>query len=143
MKGLATLIRVRREALDGRRRRLAALESQRVRIDRSLDELAERERSERALAGGDPLLMSMFQGFLRYVAAERAGLLQRRETLLRDIDRATEEIAEAFRELKKFEIAKDRHDRRRAAEAARLERLELDEIGLNAFRRRRAESVEG
>lgn len=141
MRGLKTLIRIRREALDARRRRLVALETQRDQVDRQLVALADQLVAEQTTAAKDPVYLMTYEGFLRQVDQERERLTQRRETLVRDIARASDEIALAFSEVKKFEIALERRVRREAAEAARREDLELEEIGLTGFRQRQNRAV--
>ena len=47
---------------------------------------------------------------------------------------AREKLDEAYRELKKYEVAQETRDLRQAREEARQEQIELDEIGLQAHR---------
>ena len=137
-KALETLIRLRRQALDQRRKRLAALEQGRRALD---DERAELERSvlvEQHVAAGDPGLISAYAGFARRVMAARAALDVKSAALDQEIAAAQDEISIAFSELKKFEIARNERRRREATEAARQETRAIDEVGLAGFRRRPA-----
>ena len=56
---------------------------------------------------------------------------------------AADEVAAAFREMKRFELAQTFADRRAAAEAARHEQTRLDEIGLTGYRRAKADGLAG
>ena len=49
---------------------------------------------------------------------------------------AKEEVAEAYRELKKFELVKARNQSLANKRRRRQEQQVLDEVGLNQFRRR-------
>jgi len=68
-------------------------------------------------------------------------VIGRRQTLNDGIQRmeaqvaaARERLNEAYRELKKFEVAQKTRDERQARELARREQGILDEIGLTLFR---------
>jgi flagellar export protein FliJ len=70
-------------------------------------------------------------------------LIERRETIeqsIRECDQqiaaATEEVREAFGELKKFEIARANRERRAQEAAGRVEQAGFDEMGLSIHRRR-------
>lgn len=135
MRGLETLIRLSQRDLDEKRRVLGELEQLRSEFERQaqrLDDELGRERA--AVAVGDG------QGSAPYFAAARL----RQETIARSADElaakieaAAEAVAEAFQDVKRFEIARDLKTRRRRAEAARVEQAELDEIALGRHRRRK------
>jgi flagellar export protein FliJ len=52
------------------------------------------------------------------------------------IDEAREELAEAYRRLKTFEVTQEARALAEEQEANRLEQMDLDEIGLTLHRRR-------
>jgi flagellar biosynthesis chaperone FliJ len=54
---------------------------------------------------------------------------------------ASDEVAEAFRELKKFDVVKSRELRLAEERTRRREQATLDEIGLTLYRRNKKESV--
>jgi len=137
-KALETLIRLRRQALDQRRKRLAGLEQSRQMLD---DERAALERSmiaEQQLAAGRADLVGAYGGYARRVIAARAEFDSKRALLDREIAAVHEEISIAFSELKKFEIAQTARQRREQAEAARQETQAIDEVGVDGFRRKKA-----
>lgn len=135
-RGLNTLIQLNQHRLDEKRRVLAELEQLRADLDHKvalLDAEVSRERemvAEMAEARGQ-------------LAAYLEGARQRRETLMRSIDElaqqieiAANEVAIAFQEVKRYEIAVGLMERRRAAKVAHEEQSELDEIALVQHRRR-------
>jgi len=134
---LQTLIRIHRWRLDERRKKVAELEGLRGEFEsrsRALEDEVRREQSHAAKDAGAAVTYGAYV----------AGVIRRRETIRYSIDEidakldaAKREVAEAFRELKKFEIAEDRERRRQARRQARRERAVLDEVGLNLYRRRR------
>ena len=81
-------------------------------------------------------------GFLYGAYANQ--VIGRREQLAAAIAKAEdeaadvqEEVRDAYRELKKYEITRDNHQRREAEERARLEQTELEEVALQSHRQRR------
>ncbi len=59
------------------------------------------------------------------------------------IDAARAEVREAFQEVKKYELARDNYERREREKVARREQRELDELGANMHRRKKASGGEG
>ena len=138
MKGLRTLIRLHKQDLDELRREMAALEGRRAAlIDRRkmLDrELAEEQR----FVAETPNMAFAYGAYAQRVIAERADIAERKQALEDDIAALGERVAEAYAELKKYEIAMSQRLRRQRAEAARREQRDLDELGLDMQRRRNA-----
>ena len=54
------------------------------------------------------------------------------------MEAAREELNEAHRELKKFEIMQSERDRHETEEEGRREQIHLDEVGLQSYRQRQA-----
>lgn len=138
MKGIEGLIRLQRWRLDEARRRLAELERLREEFhakQRNLEAEIEAEQGA-AAAGSD--VQRAWSAF-----AERA--LERRATLARSAAEteaaaaaAHEEVNEAFREVKKLELAAERAERRQIEAAQRREQARLDGVALDMHRRRGA-----
>ncbi len=142
-KDLETLIRVHRWRLDERRKKVMELEGLRAEFESRAQALEEEVRREQREAAQDTVVAMTY-------GAYAAGVIQRRETIQRSIaeidselDAAKRDVAEAFRELKKYEIAEDRERQRRARAEARQERAVLDEMGLDLYRRRRSGALDG
>ena len=112
-------------------RRIAVLEAR----ARGLEQEVAREQR---IAGRAPAEAGLFFG--AYAQAAR----KRRETIAtaraqteQALSQAQEELREAYRDLKKYEVAQASRDAAQAREAARRAQNDLDEIGLRGHRRRR------
>ncbi|MFN4087633.1 MAG: flagellar FliJ family protein [Alphaproteobacteria bacterium] len=127
MKRLDMLIRARQWQLDERRRQVADLE---VSVDltlariRSLDSSID---SEARLADQ----VGPGAGFAAYAAGvreRRSKLVATLETLEAELAQARDLVAEAFQDLKKFELVQESRRSRERAVAAHREQFALDEI---------------
>ncbi len=134
---LAGLIRLQRWKVDEKRRALADLQALHAELSAKAEALEAEVAAEQGSAAANGT------GFAYRAYAER--VIQRRETLAESIAevaqallRAQGELSEAYQEAKRYEMARDRAQRRQAAEAARRAQLDLDEIGLNIYRRGKA-----
>ncbi len=135
MSTLDSLIRLHRWQVDERRRQVAELEALSARLRGELVRLADERAREQSAAGASFLAQHVYPGYIR-----RA--LERQKTLERSLAEAEAQIlqardalAEAFQELKRYEIAAANRERLRMNAAARRERLETDAIAIENFRR--------
>lgn len=141
MTDLQPLIRLHRWQLDEKRRALAELEALRERLHEQivqLDEELAREQAFAAEAAEPP------QGFGAYTQAmldRKARLNESIEEVQAQIAASREQIAEAFQELKRFELVQEDRDRRDADRRKRRETQTYDEIGTSRFHRRREAGV--
>ena len=135
---LRSLIRLYEWGVDEKRRKLGALlrlladlEDQAVRLEEELKEEQNSAASSPEEAG--------------YLYGNYAGVvIQRRERIAQSTAKAEEEIAvardelnEAYRELKKYEVAQETRDKKEALEEAIKDQAELDEIGIKGFVRQK------
>jgi flagellar export protein FliJ len=134
--GLDSLIRLHKWQLDEKRRALADLESLAGRLGGEIAKLDGELARESAVAAEqeEPMI-----GFAAYLEATR----NRRERLTASLDQvrtqiaaATEDIRSAFQELKKYELAAAGRVGRAMAREKRRETAYLDEVGVDAHRRR-------
>lgn len=128
MNGLDSLIRLHKWRLDEKRREAADLERLIAQRDGELDALAEEVVHEGEVAGTSDMAAFDMGTYVK-------GLVDRKGRLIASIAQARhrltavgDEIAEAFAELKRFELIAQ--ERRRQADMARKRRetAELDEI---------------
>ncbi|WP_029013739.1 flagellar FliJ family protein [Niveispirillum irakense] len=135
MKDLKPIIRLNQRSVDERRRHLGELQrvEQKLLEDRAAFE--DRVVQERTLAGTDLLLARALPSFLRH-AKDRLEQFDRSHALLRvEIAKAEEMVAEAFRELKKFEQVQEQRDLA-AKEARRHRETQMfDEVASIRFSR--------
>lgn len=140
MADLAPLLRLGRWQVDEQRRQLGALltrEDALVEERAALDaELVEQQ----AAAAGDSMGAGLT--FAGYLAAhgERCAALDRAVAALRaEIEAAREQLAEAYRQVKTYELVVAAREKRAAEERARKEQIVLDDIGQTLHRRRQDE----
>lgn len=139
MRALATLIRLHKQALDDNRARLAGLESERAALYARAERLDAEYESEARVAAASYEAGQAFPAFADRVSAERRALDREIASLDESIDEAGEAVAAAYRDLKKYEVTRDRRERRQKDAEARRDRAHLDEVGLTIHRRRPAD----
>ena len=138
MADLNPLIRLRKYRVEEKQKILAELFRQTELLEgRKRMLLAELER-EQALSEQSGDVNSMV-AFAAYAARVYTGIEQLNVQIARmepRILKAQEEMREAFSEQKKAEIIQEQRDQEEADEIARKENTNLDEIGVEVFRRK-------
>jgi flagellar export protein FliJ len=132
------VIRLNKWGVDQARRRLGELL-------RQLDDLEGRARrlerelgDEQKAAAVAPVEGGRLYGaYARWVIARRAEIARAVAKKEQEVAVAREQLREAYRELKKYEVAEAVRERRLALALARREQAELDEIGTQGFLHRR------
>ncbi len=143
MTALGSLVRVHSWALNEKRQKLAGLEELAGKMHEDLEQLeAELNHEQRAAAGSIEGTIA-FPSFVAAALERRRKLLESIANLGLAIDAARAEVREAFQEVKKYELAQDNHERRERDKVARRERRELDELGANIHRRKKASGGDG
>ena len=136
MSTLETLIRLHRWQVDERRRHVAELEGLAEKLHLELARLAEERRAEEAAATASFEAQQAYPGYIRR-ALERQRTIERSKAEVEgQILQARDALAEAFQELKRYEIASANRERHRIHQANRRERIETDAIAIENFRRR-------
>jgi flagellar export protein FliJ len=139
MQLLEKLIRYHKFLLDEKRRVLKALQDEEARIETALHDLQKELVTEQAAARAAPEALYAYGSFARAAIDRRAALHDELVAAAAKVEAAREELAQAFEELKKYEITKDNRDRAEREELDRREQIELDEIASVGHRRRRLE----
>ena len=138
-RGLVTLIRLSRRQVDDKRRQQADLERMREQLQAKAAALDAEIAAERRLAAGSLELAQTYAAFAEGARNRQAVLARSIADVETAIATAMEELAAAFQELKRYEIAHEREEARIAATRASRQQQQLDEIALDQHRRRRAE----
>ncbi|MGE5503440.1 MAG: hypothetical protein ACM31L_03365 [Actinomycetota bacterium] len=136
-KSLKTLIRLAKWNVDEKRRVLTALQAREDEILATIEAEEQQLAVEQRVAAED----STGAGFMYGAYADawlrrREQLFSMLEAVRAEISMARDALAEAFGELKTYEITQRERERRAQAEADRKEQQFLDEIGLNIYRRK-------
>ncbi len=143
MTALGSLVRVHSWALNEKRQKLAGLEDLAGKMHEDLEQLEAELNNEQRAAGGSIEGTIAFPAFVAAALERRRKLRESIANLGLAIDAARAEVREAFQEVKKYELAQDNHERRERDKVARRERRELDELGANMHRRKKASGGDG
>jgi flagellar export protein FliJ len=122
--------------LNEKRRHLVELERLAQRLAAQIRELEVEIRNEQQVAGSSTEAAMTYGDYARAATGRREKLDASLAELQSQRVVAKEEVAEAYRELKKYELVKVRNQRLANKRRQRQEQQVLDEVGLNQFRRR-------
>ncbi|PWC38648.1 flagellar export protein FliJ [Azospirillum sp. TSO22-1] len=143
MSSLKTVIRLHKWQLDEKRRALAELQNLHDRLVAEMHRLQQEMLYEQQVARADPMAAFGYAAFAK-AALERGRRLQDSIAQVeQQIAVATEEMAEAFQELKRFELAEEERLKREREKIRRKEEAMLDETALVGFRRRQEQENAG
>lgn len=137
MKGLPSLIRLHRWQLEEERKILARLLATR----QELEDQVQNVRTDVARERKNAASLEWSFAFPPYADAAQARVdeLNRKIAELDvSVAQAEERVSDAFKELKKYETALENQLERERVEAERKQQIVLDEIALNAHRRKSA-----
>lgn len=135
MRNRESLIRLHRFQVDEKRRKLAELELM-VQEFRSRErELEAQVEAEQKKAGISDVAHFAYPMFAKSVIRRRQNILTSIADIERQLDSAKEELSDAFRELKKYEVIEDNRKRKVRKEVMRVEQAQLDEVALGIHRR--------
>ena len=138
MRTLSTLIRMHRFQLDEKRRALTDLENLRSDLIGQRDKMEAELKAEQEIAKKVEVGAFAYAGFARGVIARREKLAGSLAEIDARIEDARQDVAAAFQDLKRHEIALAQRKRRQREEADRREQIALDEVSLDMHRRRTA-----
>ena len=136
MTGLPDLVRISRWHLNEKRQKLADLERLSERLDSDLARLDAGIARERKLASDHLDASRTFPAYMQAELQRRRKLEASLADIAREIEAAREQVAEAYRELKKYELAESAQQEREHEKDAKSEQQEMDEIGMQLHRRR-------
>jgi flagellar export protein FliJ len=136
MKGIATLIKLRKRALDDLRRKMVSLESQKEQLQQSSAALNKELAYEMQQAKKQADMSGFFGGFAKRIQKRQEEIADEIRSLDLKITSLNDQITEAFAELKKFEIVQENAKRRADEEERRKETILMDEVAANQHRRK-------
>ncbi len=138
MTALGSLVRVHTWALNEKRQTLVGLEELSDKLHQDLENLEAELRHEQSAATGSVEGTIAFPAYVAAALERRKKLRVSIANLDLAIEAAREEVREAFREVKKYEIARDNHEKRERERIAKREQTELDELGVTLHQRKKA-----
>jgi flagellar export protein FliJ len=136
-KDLHNLIRLRKWDVDEKRRALATLLRHEEAVVERQNALEAEIRAEIQFANTAPVeLRGTLSGYLARSDDMRGRLAEALREVQARVAHAQEDLAEAYRRSKTLEVTQANRDKADALEDNRREEIELNEVGLNLFRRR-------
>ncbi|AWJ87160.1 flagellar export protein FliJ [Azospirillum sp. OGB3] len=139
MSSLKTIIRLQKWKLDEKRRALAELQNLADRLQAEIERLKEEIAAERDTARGNVEYAFTYSNYIQAAMERGKRLTQSMGQVEAQIAVATDEMAEAFQELKRYELAEEERLKREKEKLKRKEATMLDETALVGFRRRQQE----
>jgi flagellar export protein FliJ len=138
MANLLSLIKLRRHNVDEKQKALAELYRQSEAIEASKTQLLERLRTERDVLDKSGMLemYAYFGRFSQNIHRMIDRLNLEKEKLETPIRIAQDDIREAFANMKRIEIVQRERESREKKEQADKEGREMDDIGIEGFRRK-------
>lgn len=136
MKGLNTLIKLSKRTLDELRRKMGALEGQKSQLELAIVKLQEELAREIELAKKQPEMSGFFGDFAKRIKKRQEDLAKEIKKIEAEMAKLRDKIAEAFGELKKYEIALDNAKLRVKEDQNRKDTIMLDEIASQQHRRK-------
>lgn len=136
-KELQTLIRLRKFEVDERQRAMAVLLRREENILNGLDALAIEKQAEAAFMENAGIWEgTTYSAYLQHWEVRRQQFMDALAQIRALIEKARDELSDAYRRLKTFEITKEMRDEEELREENRLEQIDLDEMGLDLHRRK-------
>lgn len=143
MSSLKTIIRVQKWQLDEKRRALSELQNLADRLNTESERLEEEIRAEQQTARNDFNAAFTYAGFARGAIDRRRRIADSIRQVQGQIETATEQMAEAYQDLKRYELAEEERLKREREKQKRKDEALLDETALVGFRRRQEENGTG
>ena len=137
MKGLKTLVRMNRLKLEDKQRQLGELEGVAGGFRSQIAALEESVRLESGAAEQTPDLGYRIGGFVQASLARRETLRLSLADIAQQIKALRDEVAAAFREIKRYELIMERREEAARREAGKRARKIEDETAMTVYRRGR------
>ncbi len=135
-KGMTGMIRLHKWQLDEKRRNLVELERMRDDLKQNLTDLQNELIAEQKKVASSPVVSITYAGYAQNVMARRVNIVNSMLEIDASIEEIKDQVAEAFKELKKYEVVEQREREREMTERGRRQQAELDELAINMHRRR-------
>lgn len=136
MSAIDSLIRLHRHRLDEKRRHLAELDRLAERLQSEGHRLEQELLSEQEIAAASPEARHAYSNYARELNERRAKLAASLEEVEGQTAAAREALAEAFQEVKRYEITAANRQKRERQILGRRIQVEQDEIAAQLYSRR-------
>ena len=129
MKSRETIIRLRRFEVDEKRQKVTDLETMIADFQQMAQDLERQIQVEQERAGVSDVNHFAYPTFAKAAIQRRDNLVASVDDLQAKLDRAREDLADAYEELKKVELIEERDMERARAGRLKAEQAELDDLG--------------
>ena len=130
-KGLKTLIRLSEWTVDEKRRELGVKLDALATLEDALDALGKELLREQALAASSPQEAGLYYGnYADQVITRREQLHDEIADMEKQVSKARDELNEAYRDLKKYEVAEETRIERETRERDRKDQILLDDLAI-------------
>lgn len=134
MRSRESLIRLHRFQVDEKRREVSEIETMMADFKRKEIELEQQIEAEQQRSGITDVNHFAYPTFAKAAIGRRDNLAQSIKGLELQLEDAKDSLADAYTELKKYELLQEKEDLRQQKVETVKEQAELDEIGLTMFR---------
>lgn len=135
MSALDQLVRLHGWTLDERRRKVADLEQLSDRLKSDMARIDGELEREAGMVGNSPEMQAAFTAYAAVARKRREKIARSIIDVEAEIERAREQVAEAFQELKRYEQALANRKARAESVLRKREQTAADEVGIEMFRR--------
>ena len=125
-----TLLRLKRFRVDEMKRRIAAIDTMKVDLERKLADLDDNVAREKQRAGDSDIGRLAFPSFLRSIESRRENLRTTLKEIEREYAAAQQDLTDAFQDLKSLEVATEQQAKRLAEMQSRRAQARMDEVAL-------------
>ena len=138
MKRRDTMLRLKRFRVDDLKRRLATLDEMKKDLDKKLTDLDDSVTREKQRANDSEIGRLAFPSFLQSIEVRRGNIRATMKELERERAAVQEDLANAFQDLKSFELAEQERERRLSEAESRAAQTRLDEMAIVRHLRKHA-----
>jgi glutamine synthetase adenylyltransferase len=143
MSSLKTLIRLHKWQLDEKRRALAELQNLADRLTAEIDKVKAEIAAEQETARNNFDVAFTYSNFAQAALDRGRRLTESLVQVQAQVAVANDEMAQAFQEVKRYELAEEERLKREREKQRQKENILLDETALVGFRRRQEENGMG
>lgn len=131
------IIRLHKWQLDEKRRNMVELEEMKAGMLQNLADLQNELIAEQKKVSESPVVNIGYAAYAQQVMVRRVNIVNSMLEIDVSIEGMKDQVAEAFKELKKFEVVAQRKRERERSALNRRQQAEQDELALNMHRQQR------
>lgn len=135
-KGMTGMIRLHKWQLDEKRRNMVELEEMKQGMLQNLTSLQNELIAEQKKVSESSVVNIGYAAYAQQVMARRVNIVNSMQEIDVSIEDMKDQVAEAFKELKKYEVVEQRQRERERTDLNRRQQIEQDELAINMHRQK-------